>query len=206
MGDAARLLAQYRSGSDTLFRHRAMWRVRSEIRRDLARRSRAHRIDGGSRYGVAHSVRAAVRRHGRYSRRAEHRKQFIAPAQHQFIRRRLTLIDRIDPGAGRAVAACLDHRRDLLLRPDEERLDRSVTPVAHPAFQGVLERRHFGPGAIADALDAAANDYEPIDVQTNGSNFRCPAPLARFGNHCSKEAIYTPGSSSARAALTTISM
>ena len=44
-------------------------------------------------------------------------------------------------------------------------------------------------GPWRDTLNAATNDNEPIDGQTNGSSFRCPAPLARFGNHCSKEAI-----------------
>ena len=58
----------------------------------------------------------------------------------------------------RAAAAGLDHPGHRLGRTGEHRLDRAVAPVAHPAFQAAFERRVLGPGAIADALHATADD------------------------------------------------
>src|SRR5215470_5562632 len=72
---------------------------------------------------------------------------------------RVLLRDRVHAGERRAVAAALDHRGDGVARADEQRLDRAVTAVAHPAAQGPADRLVAGPGAVADALHAAADAH-----------------------------------------------
>ena len=59
------------------------------LRRDLARRSRRHAFDAGGRHGAARGVRTAVRRRRATAQAAaEHREQFVAPAQRHFMRHR----------------------------------------------------------------------------------------------------------------------
>ena len=78
--------------------------------------------------------------------------------------------------------------QDDLLRTREQRLDRAIAAVAHPAFEAVLERGHFGPGAKADALHAAADDDDDSHVHPNSPSLRTPEPIGFTGSHCCKEA------------------
>jgi hypothetical protein len=75
------------------------------------------------------------------------------------------VIEQIDAGAARAGAAGFDHRRHGIFRADEDRLDATVAAVADPAAQAPGERRIFGPGTKADALDAAADKDIAVSAQ-----------------------------------------
>ena len=74
LGDAARLFAQCRAGPVALFRHRSVRRVRAEIRRHVAGRSRPAGVHARRRPRAAGRVRAAVRRNGSTLKRSPARK------------------------------------------------------------------------------------------------------------------------------------
>ena len=65
---------------------------------------------------------------------------------------------------------------DDVLRTDEQGFDGAVAAIADPALQAAFEGRQFGPGAIADALHATADDYMTQHVQVNSPSLRGPAP------------------------------
>ena len=144
--------------------------------------------NGGGRSGVARRVRAAIRRDGGRSGGREHGEQLAASAQRQILGRSVALIDCVHARARRPLPAGLDHGEDDLLRSREQGLDRAIAAVAHPAFEAVLERGHFGPGAKADALHAAADDDVDRHVHSNSPSLRTPEPIGCAGSHCCKEA------------------
>ncbi len=144
----------------------------SALRRHLARRSRPHRVDAGGGHGAARGLRAAVRRRHRRSNGTEHREQFVAAAQRDLVGRGLALIDEVDARCRRSGAAGLDHRQHRRFQPAEQRFDRAVAAIAHPALQAALKRRHLGPGAIADALDATADQHVTMHGQANSPSLR----------------------------------
>src|SRR5207237_10340369 len=81
----------------------------------------------------------------------------------------------------RAVAAGLDHRGNRLGRAREHRLDRTVAPVADPAFEATRERGVLGPGAKADALYVPAYHYvsDRLIVCRIAAHPTSPVSLAR---------------------------
>ena len=105
--------------------------------------------------GVARDVRTAVRRRADAQTVPSTENNSSLPAQRHFLGTGLALIDDVDTRAAAAAAASLDHGPNRLLAADEERLDGTVAAIADPALQAALERRDFGPGAIADALHPA---------------------------------------------------
>ena len=115
---------------------------------------------GGGRRGVAARIRAAVRPDHALTPSSSTENALAASGRSASVRRpcRLALIDGIDARARRSVPARLDHRRPPLRPAGKHRLDRAVAAVAHPAFEPAIERGVFGPGAVADALHAAADD------------------------------------------------
>src|SRR6516164_5276953 len=103
-----------------------------------------------------------------------------AQAQRNFVRRRLTLIDRLDARTGRAALAYRDHRGDIIPTPAEQRLDRAVVAVANPTFYTALKCGDFGPSAIAHTLHTAADHNAPMHPHgispMSRCSLRCPAP------------------------------
>src|SRR5215831_3433551 len=108
------------------------------------------------------------------SRRRQHQK-LTRSAQRHVLGQALLPINSRNPRAGRALPAGLEHRFDLLLRSRKQRLDRAVAAVAHPAFEAEIERHVFSPGAIADALHAAA-DHDTADRHAHPTS---PVSFAR---------------------------
>src|ERR1700730_1631991 len=67
----------------------------------------------------------------------------------------------------RTTPACRAKRLDSIRRTGEERLDIAVQTVPHPAPNAARAGFHFHPGAVADALDIAA-DRHPNDHLVSG--------------------------------------
>ena len=126
-------------------------------------------IDAGGRQGAAAGVRGAVRRH-RGSGRRQFRKRSARQAQLEFVRGAFALIERIDARRERAAPAGLDHLGDDGRRTGEQRLDRTVAAIAHPAFEPALERLALDKGAEADALHAAAQHDVADDLRVHASS------------------------------------
>jgi len=99
------------------------------------------------------------------------------------------VIDKVDPRAGRTAPARFDHGQDDTVLADEQCLDAAVAAIADPALQTAFQRRHFGPGAVADALHPTADRHEAVHVQANSPSLRWPAPSGRVGNHSCNEAM-----------------
>src|ERR1700744_5531167 len=78
----------------------------------------------------------------------------------------------IDLGRWRTMPAQRYHLGGVLGRTRENRFDAAVAPVAHPSLQPARGRLGFDPGAIADALHAAADG----DVE-DGARFFHLAPV-----------------------------
>ena len=88
------------------------------------------------------------------------------PAERNISRPRFALNDALDPRARRSLPARVDHIGHSLFGADEDRFDRAIAAVAHPTLNAALERCHFGPGPITDALHAAA-DRAHADARSN---------------------------------------
>jgi hypothetical protein len=72
-----------------------------------------------------------------------------------------------DRGCTRPCTHLGDKRFDGLARAADQRLDRAVGTVAHPAGDAEPQRRAAAEFAIADALDDAADQNTP----NNGASF-----------------------------------
>jgi hypothetical protein len=68
------------------------------------------------------------------------------------------LIDGVDARTGRSAVASLDHLRHNILRSGEQRFDRAIPAIAHPAFKAEFNGGHYRPGAKPDTLHATADD------------------------------------------------
>jgi integrase/recombinase XerD len=68
-------------------------------------------------------------------------------------------VDALDLGAARTAAAEVDERLDILALALEDRLDRSVRPVPHPAGDPARPRRPLDGEAVTDSLDEAVCDH-----------------------------------------------
>jgi hypothetical protein len=73
-------------------------------------------------------------------------------------------VERVDLRVARPVPTGLDHGFDRLLRTCEHGFHAAIVAVAHPAFELVRVRAALHEGAIADALNAAANNDMADDV------------------------------------------
>src|SRR5262249_13153534 len=113
-----------------------------------------------------------------------------------------------DAGAFRAALASCDHAIHCLAWSREHRLDRAITPITHPAVEPVEQCGVLGPGAIADALHAAAH-HDAANGQathpTSPVSFRA-APAKPDGDQRISARIYGSGRPQSRAASTTIAM
>ncbi len=147
------------------------------------------RDDARGRHGAAGGVRTAVRRERRFSDTSQHREEFAAPPQRQIFGTGLALIDCDHARARRPFTAKLDHGENDLFRSREQRLDRAVAAVAHPALDAAFLRRRFGPGAITDALHVAADDHLEDHVHPNSFRLRPPAPSGCAGSQRRNEAM-----------------
>ena len=68
------------------------------------------------RCGAPRRVRAAIRHGGGRSNATQHREQFVAAAQCDFLGRRLALIDCLDPRTGRAATTFRNHRGNVIVQ------------------------------------------------------------------------------------------
>jgi hypothetical protein len=78
--------------------------------------------------------------------------------------------------------AQFDHGQHNLLGTREQRFNRTVAAVAHPAFDAELNGGQFGPGAKAYALHLTPDDHKKNHVHPNSSSLRGPALPRRLGN------------------------
>src|SRR5262249_10499322 len=81
----------------------------------------------------------------------------------------------IDPCARRAATALRNHCGNVTLRSGEDRLNRTVATITHPALKVALKRGDLRPSAIADALHTAANDNMAVHRHANSPRFLWPA-------------------------------
>src|ERR1700676_5318570 len=96
--------------------------------------------------------------------RGQHREHLAAAAQGDLIETAFAMIERIDLRARRPAPTGLDHAFDHARRTGEDRLDRTIGAIAHPALEATLECHVLGPGAIAHTLHATADDDLANDV------------------------------------------
>jgi hypothetical protein len=125
----------------------------------------------------------------RPSRRRQDRKAFAWSTAREIRERAFALIERIDPGARRSAAAGIHHLRDAGSWPGEYSLDRAITPVAHPTFEPMMEGGMLDEGAVADALDAAADERVSDDVHPASPVSLARTPRQRDGAQRASERI-----------------
>ncbi len=74
----------------------------------------------------------------------------------------------LDGRESRPLAHLGDERFNSRVRADDQRLDRAVGPVPHPAGDAPVQRGAASELAIADALDHAVNQDPPDDSASFG--------------------------------------
>jgi hypothetical protein len=94
------------------------------------------------------------------------------------LRTAAAVIDRLHVCARGTRAAGLNHLGDRFGRTRKDRFNRAVAAIANPALEALFECGIFGPGAKADPLHAAANDYIP-DRVWSGAHPMSPVSLGK---------------------------
>jgi hypothetical protein len=107
----------------------------------------------------------------------------------------------------RPAPAGFDRSLDLGSRSRKYRLDRAITPIAHPAQQAAPIGLIFDKGTIADALHAAAHKDMPDHAIAHGPPpvSMTRAPVQREADHRSTDWMYGSGNFHPRAAAAIIS-
>ena len=95
--------------------------------------------------------------------------------------RAFALVESIDASARRSAAAGLQHVRDAAGWSDENSLDRAVAPVAYPASEATIKRGALDESAVADALDATADEHVADDGHPTSPVSLARAPRQRDG-------------------------
>jgi hypothetical protein len=115
--------------------------------------------------GVA-TLAEGKRGHGQAVRRPllrrNEREGFARPAVPEVEQRRIRDVDRLDIGESRPFPAAVNHSGHRRRRAGEQRLDGTVTAIAHPPFETEAQSLALDSDPETNSLHRAA-DHEPFD-------------------------------------------